>query len=48
MRNWKFVIEYKGSLLKVVVETKYYADPYREVEKEYPGCIVKNMAEIGI
>ncbi len=46
MRNWKVIIEYKGKLLKVIVDTKYYSDPYEKAEKEYPGCTVKNISEI--
>ena len=47
MRNWKVIIEYGGKLLNVViVVAKYYSDPYLQVEKEYPGCIVKNVSEI--
>jgi hypothetical protein len=40
------MIEYKGQLLKLLVDTNYYADPYMKVEKEYPGCIIKNVSEI--
>jgi hypothetical protein len=46
MKNWKFTIEYKGQLLKLMIDTNYYADPYMQIEKEYPGCIVKNVLEI--
>lgn len=46
MKNWKAIIEYKGMLLKIIITAKYHSDPYMMAEKEYPGCIVKNILEI--
>lgn len=46
MRSWKVIINYEGKSLAIIVETKYYSDPYDKAEKEYPGCTVKNVSEI--
>jgi hypothetical protein len=45
MRSWKFIIEYKGQLLKLMVDTNYYTDPYIQVEKEYPLYCKKRIRD---
>lgn len=46
MKKWKVIIEYQSKILELTIEAKYYSDAYVDVEKKYPGCIVKSISEI--
>lgn len=46
MRSWKVIIECNDKKIEIIVKAPYYSDAYKEAEKKYPGCIVKNVSEI--
>jgi hypothetical protein len=46
IKRWKIIIEYKGEILEITTEAKYYSDAYIYAEMNYPGCTVRSVVEI--
>jgi len=44
-RVWQITIRFEGELLNARIEAMYQYDAYIEVQKKYPGCIIKKVAE---
>ena len=45
MKILEVIIRYEGKIIKELIEAKYYYDAYKEAQKKYHGCIIKNISE---
>jgi hypothetical protein len=45
-RYWEIIIRYEGKSITTTIDSVYQYDAYIELQKKYPGCIVKKISEI--
>ena len=48
IRYWEIIIRYEGKSLTTTIEAIYQYDAYIELQKKYPGCIIKKISEVKV